>query len=435
MKLRLLELREQLQTSIWFIPLLLCITALCLAVVMLWIERELQWHLAILQTFSMEVTSARNVLGVIAGSVLSVGGVVFSVTMVALTLTSGQYGPKVLRQFLGDDVSKVSLGMFLGTSLYCLLVLAAYQDSDQPSVTVVTALILTIVALGGFIRFIHHTATDLQADQIIQRIGADLNHSLAELTAQKNLDGRRSDTVSWRKNARGKRGIAVASKVDGYVQGIDYAGLVTWCMNNKCVAHLTVRAGDFLLPGTSLLKLYGLDNTLNEEAVNTLRGYIRCGPMRNPVQDPEFPITQLNQLAARALSPGINDPGTAITCIDWFSMALSRIVDRDMPGRIFLDEKDEPRLLVRFTDFPGILKAFYAPSRQFACDNIPVLISLADSLIRLSQLTTRQCRLDVLCEQGELLLEAVERGQHADHDLRDFRQRYHKLIRQCRRLT
>ena len=429
MKLKLLALRETLQQSIWFIPALLCLLALFLAVSLPWVEREMAWHAADSRFFAMDVNSARDVLGVIAGSVLSVGGVVFSVTMVALTLTSGQYGPKILRHFLGDKGSKVSLGMFLGTSLYCLLVLSRYNESDQPGITVIAALAMTIASLVGFIHFIHRTATDLQADQIIERIGGELQASLRELTASKHQSNRSDDTLAWRRRARRHRPTVIGARARGYVQTVDYVGIVAWCVAHDCVSQLRVRAGDFLLPGNGLVILYGDALELDDAAVAALRGFVRTGPMRNPVQDPEFPITQLNQLAARALSPGINDPGTAITCIDWFSMAVAQIVDRQLPGKVFLDGDGAPRLLARYTDFSGILKAFYAPSRQFASSNVPVLISLADSLFRLAELTTLADRLACIAEQGRLLSETTERGSHMDYDLKDFRQRYRKLVR------
>jgi uncharacterized membrane protein len=151
--------------------------------------------------------------------------------------------------------------------------------------------------------------------------------------------------------------------------------------------------------------------------------------MRNPLQAPEFPITQLNQLVARARLLGLNDPGTAITLVDWFSMAVAQIVDRDIPGKVFLDTKEEPRLLAWHTDFFGLTKAFYAPSRQFARSNVPVLISLADSLIRLAELTTLKGRLVRIAQEGRLLSETTKRGDHMDADLEDFQQRYQKLLR------
>ena len=164
--------------SIWLIPLVFCVISLFLGLFMLWLDRQVIDQYAELQMFSMPVDSARQVLSVIAGSVISVAGVSFSVTMVALTLTSGQYGPKILRHFLEDNSSKTSLGLFLATFVYSLVVLTGFASTDKPHLTVIVALLLALLALAGFIRFIHRTATDLQGDEIVQRIGGDLQKTL-----------------------------------------------------------------------------------------------------------------------------------------------------------------------------------------------------------------------------------------------------------------
>ena len=429
-----MQLREELQVSIWLIPVVLCLGSLALATVLLWAEREFDLLGPGFQTFAIPVTSARQVLGVIAGSVMSVGGVVFSVTMVALTLTSGQYGPKVLRQFLSDNASKISLGMFMGTSLYCLVTLTAYKDTDQPSITIIAALLLTIAALAGFIRFIHRTAVDLQADKIIQHIGGELHQLLIALTSEDSLRDRCYGTRGWRQHARGFRPLLIAAENGGYIQTVDYPGLVKWCADHDCVAQLRVRAGDFILEGNCLIKLYGAQSVLQEQDLGQLRSVVRTGVMRTPVQDPEYPITQLNQLTARALSPGINDPGTAITAIDWFSLAVAQVVDRELPGKVFLDPDGVPRLLARFTDFRGIVKAFYAPSRQFAQGNIPVLIALLESLVRLADLTILEDRLAIIAQHGEHLMSAVEGDNYMGHDLTELRQSQARLRRLTRRL-
>ena len=195
-----------------------------------------------------------------------------------------------------------------------------------------------------------------------------------------------------------------------------------------------MRAGDFILEGNCLIKLYGAHFDLQEQDLSQLRSVVRTGVMRTPVQDPEYPITQLNQLTARALSPGINDPGTAITAIDWFSLAVAQVVDRDLPGKVFLDPDGVPRLLARFTDFRGIVKAFYAPSRQFAQGNIPVLIALLESLVRLADLTTLEDRLAIIAHHGEHLMSAVEGDNYMGHDLTELRLSQARLRRLTRRL-
>lgn len=429
MKNTLGRLREQFKTSLWPIPIMICLLMMGAALFALSIERTLEFKLTFLDSFVMSVDSARQLLGVIAGAVLSVGGVAFSVTMVALTLTSGQYGPKILRQFLGDTTGKVSLGVYLGTCLYALVTLAAYVEDDQPRLTVLAALVLMVLALVAFIQFIHRTATDLQADEIIRRIGSGLHSHLSLWAVQDASSGSSNDTGPWRHLARGREAYTITAGKSGYLQTVDYGGLVAWCRAHDCIATVRLRAGDFLLENTAVCRFYNCEQSTLAAAMPELQDFFIAGPLRTPVQDPEYPITQLNQLAARALSPGINDPGTAVTCIDWFCMAVSCVVDRDLPGSVHNDEGGTPRLLVRLSSFPGILKSFYAPFRQFSQGNIPVVVSLLESLVRLALLTHRAERLSALALHGQLIWDAVSSQQLSTYDVHDVRQRYMNLMR------
>jgi len=424
---RLAYIRERLYTSIWLIPVGLCLLGAVLGVLMLSLDRYLGPAGTGLLPFAIPLDSARQVLGVIAASIIGVGGVAFSVTMVALTLTSGQYGPKVLRNFLEDSLSKVTLGLFLGNYVYTLTVLSVYGEAHSPQLTVVVSLLLAFSALIAFVGFIHRTATDLQADQIIHRLGGQLQRALRALVTESALSGRASTTRLWRRAARPHRAHPIASNVGGYVQAIDYAGLVTWCVNNGCLVEVRTRAGDFIVEGVCLFKVFGCGPEVLEEAVADLNASVVVGPIRTPVKDPEYAITQLNQLAARALSPGINDPGTAITCIDWFTLGLSRIVDHDLPGCVFLDGDERPRLLARVTSFRGVAKAIYAPLRQLARADVPVTIRLLESLCRLGELTRRAERLSTLMLHGDQIWDQASQQPVSDADLRDMRRRYLKL--------
>lgn len=428
---RLAYLRERMDTSIWVIPLGMCVLAIPLAILTIWLDRTLPAGVAGLGSFGLDVGSARQVLGVIAGSVISVGGVGFSVTMVALTLTSGQYGPKILRNFLEDKTSKISLGLFLSTFIYTLVVLIGQPPEGKLQLTVLTALTLSLAALMAFIQFIHRTATDLQADQIVQRIGTQLQGALRDEVAASAPLPRVTDTLAWRRVARTKRGLAVAARDNGYVQSVDLDGLRNWCAKHDYQLLLRVRAGDFTVPGLDIARLYGVDGDPVDAALDTINDAVVTGPIRTPVQDPEYAITQLIQLAARALSPGINDPGTAITCIDWFSLAFSHAVDDELPGSVVCDDQGTARLLIRSRHFDALLKSTYAPLRQYARGNVPVVIRLLESLGRLAGLTHRRDRLAALAHHGDLLWSEARAADLAPDDLADVRQRHRRL----RRLT
>ncbi|NND69593.1 MAG: DUF2254 domain-containing protein [Halioglobus sp.] len=416
---------ENLQTNVWLIPSALCAASMGLAWAVLAIEQFFKPELLGFTPGALSVAAARQIHGVIASSVFSIAGVTFSVTMVALSLTSGQYGPKVIRSYLEDSRSKFTLGLFLGTGLYSLSCLSSYETSDQPYLSVTVALGLTLLSLAGFIQFIHHTATDLQADKIVERIGCELSNSLTEFSGSSTRRQHCDDLLAWRRFSRGKRVTIFASSLSGYVQTVDYDAIMQWCEANNASVQVRVRAGDFILPGSCLLKLH----SNAQDAGNTVNvnKFFLLGPIRTSVQDPEYPITQLNQLAARALSPGINDPGTAITCVHGLAKGLAEVIDHDLPGKVVLDNAGTPRLLLRLTDFPGIVKAIYAPLRQMAHSEISVLISVLDSLVRLAALTTRVERLATLQRHADLLWTEIDKDQKATHDLADIAQRYNRL--------
>ena len=424
---RLNYLRKRLATGIWIIPITLCVVSFLLGVLMLGLDRHMTTLFSGARLFALPVDSARQVLSVIAGSVISVGGVSFSVTMVALTLTSGQYGPKVLRHFLEDNDSKISLGLFLGAYVYSLVVLTGYIETDRPHLTVLTGLLYALIAVIGFIRFIHRTATDLQADEIVERIGKRLEAALQQLVDDPGEKKRSHDVLRWRHKARGHEPAMVAQSSRGYVQTIDYAGLVDWCVENDCCMQVRIRAGDFVVSGVCAFKVYGCQAEVLESSIDELNRHIVTGPVRTSIQDPEYPITQLNQLAARALSPGINDPGTAISCVDAFSLALAEIIDRDLPGSVFMDDDAEARLLIRSTGFEGIVKAVFAQLRQFANTDVAVTVSLFESLCRLAELTTRPPRLRLLGMHGDLIWDGLADKGFTEYDQRDIRQRHKRL--------
>lgn len=427
MRGRLAYLRERLNTSLWPIPVALCVAGILLALLALWLDLRLPPPSSGSGWLALEIDAARRVLAVIAGSIIGVGGVAFSITMVALTLTSGQYGPKVLRSFLEDTASKVTLGLFIGTYGYGLVALSGHTLVDNPRVTLVAALALALASLFAFVHFIHRTATELQADQIIHRIGDQLRGTMRTMIADQGRRSRDHDTAPWRRAARGRARLCIAAQRHGYVQAIDYDGVLRWAAENDCLVLLRIRGGDFVIQGTCTFVVYAAAQHSPEAPLEQLNACVVLGPVRTAVQDAEYPISQINQLAARALSPGVNDPGTAITCIDWLTLALAEVIDGELVGGIHLDARDQPRLLARGIGFAGLAKAIYTPLRQYAQTDLAVCIRLLESLCGLAQLTRRRDRLSQLQHHGDLVVDGLARLELPRADMLDVQRRYRRL--------
>ena len=387
MKMRLYYLLRQLKASIWLLPLLLCLVSAPIAALMLWLDTRLLVWYPTLATHAMTVESARSLLTVIVGAVISVGTVAFSVTMVALTLTSGQYGPKVIRHFLDDNGTKLSLGSFLGAFVYAMILLAAYRSEDAPQVSVLFALIYTLLVVVSFIHFIHNTAVDLQADEIIERLGRSLQDTLTRLVAETEAQ-RNWQTLRWRRKARGRSQFEIPSRQEGYVQAIDYEALLDLCAEHDLAIRISVRAGDFIIRGSALFKVFAADSLEVEqrEIEVAMRNLVTTGRLRTAMQDPEYPMTQINQIAARALSPGINDPGTAVSCIDTLTLALSAIVEEEFGGCVFYDQDDEARLLARSVGKRELFSEAFATIRRLSGTNSTLWIRQFQALEQLARL-------------------------------------------------
>ncbi|MDP5070355.1 MAG: DUF2254 domain-containing protein [Congregibacter sp.] len=424
---------EWARTRFWLIPISMCVIALLLALATLELDRHCNWCAQLSPVSGLGIDATRNLMGVLATSILSVGGVSFSITMVALSMTSGQYGPKVMRYFLADTRSKVSIGLFFATALFALVVFVGVEEPLQPRLTVFAAVSLALLALMEFMRFIHRTSTDLQADEIIQRLGRQTRADLSHLQehSPKYCAERVADTQQWRQAARKLQAAQIPSPSEGYIQTIDFDGLVANLAAQESLALLRVRPGDFVLCKDPVLSLWSTSGVGEESLDNKHSSFITAGSIRTAADDAQFPITQIQQIAARALSPGINDPGTAITCIDWLTVCLAEIVDSDLVQNVFVDAQGEPRLLIPRLDFEIFCDNVYSPPRRLTADNIPVAICLMDSKIRLAKLTQRPERLGVIQKHATLLMDCVERAGHCDYDLRMVRQRYQKV----RRLT
>jgi len=411
----------------------MCLAALLLAIAALYLDKTVDVGAYGVPNLPLTAATARDLMGILATSIIGVGGVSFSITMVALSLTSGQYGPKVIRHFLGNTSSKISLGMFFSTAVFCLAVFVGLSPEIVPKLSVLLALILSGLTLFEFMRFIHRTTSDLQADQIIQRLGiqlrTDLQHSIFEDNGRQH-SGASTDTRYWRRAARGLPSTNIKSRVSGYIQAIDYPCIVDALGACESLGALRIRPGDFVVCGQPLLSVWGRDKEgQHKDVCSAVVSAVITGEIRTATDDPQYPITQIHQIAERALSPGINDPGTAISCIDSLTLALSEVVDQDFPGFVLHDDKDLPRLLIRRFDFSSLIENAYSPIRRSAGSQVLVARCLFGSIAQLMALTKRKSRLQLLRTQADRLYEACTSESLSDVDLRAIRQQYQKLNR------
>jgi uncharacterized membrane protein len=364
MRVRLRHVWEIVSTNYWFVPSVMTLAAVIAAFVMLHIDRTYfpaDVHGFLL--YSGGADGAKTLLSTVAGSIITVAGVVFSITIAALTQASAQFGPRLLRKFMRDASNQVVLGTFVATFVYCLLILRTIHgrvDDGQsfiPQASVTGAVLLSVASVAVLIYFIHHVSMSLQAPNIVAAVRADL---------LKVLEGMAKSTADAHGAPRGcpasmpaefsTPGCPILSTCDGYIQAVDYSDLLETARECGLLLRLACRAGDYIIAGNPLMHVWRADQCSSAIGRRLNAAFI-CGNQRTSEQDLEYAIRQMVEVAVRALSPGINDPFTAINCIDALGSIVCRAARAKLPSPCLYDRANRLRLLTPVSTFAGITDA------------------------------------------------------------------------------
>jgi uncharacterized membrane protein len=416
---RLRLLWAQASNSLWLIPALCTIAAVALALGMVAIDRANVINDTTLRfTFGAGAAGARGVLSTIAGSIITVTGVVFSITIVALQLASSQFTPRVLRSFTGDRVNQWVLGVFIGTFTYALLVLRTVRSSLEdlesfvPSLSVTLAVLLALVSIGFLIYFINHIARSIQAEVILDRVARDALQIVDALFPEE-LGQPADEPASLRPQTASMQ--AVRSRASGYVQGVDEDLIMQLAVEHDTVILLQPRIGDFVMQDDELARVEGSD--VRSDVQDKLRSAITVGHERTRYQDVERGIIELTDIGVRALSPGLNDPTTALVCIDRVMEIMARLGQRRMPSRERAGDDGKLRVIAHRPAWPDLVHLAYAGLRHYSRTHPGVAIALARSLVRLLDIVPEQRR-PPLHEQLHALVAAAYSDWDKGDDLR-----------------
>ena len=319
--------REALRTTFWVIPTLLVIAACALFAVTYEVDLA-AYHQEIALPWWVITGSAdagRQVLIAIAAAIITTVGVVFSITILALTLASQQFGPRMMRNFIRDLGNQMTLGVFVATFVYSVLALGSISGNFVPHLSVTVAEALLLVDLGVLIYFIHHIAKSIQLPEVIAGIARDLSRAIDAEFPEHVGDGQRArddlaDAAALA-DLLAQPGAVVTAKHSGYLQFVGYAKLVEIAESSDAVIRLAHRPGHFVVAHRPLATVWPADAA--DAVAAALEKRHVTGPHRTLTQDPVFAIDQLVEIAIRALSPAVNDTFTALTCIDWLSDGLS----------------------------------------------------------------------------------------------------------------
>ncbi len=389
MKTFLSTLWEKLRSNYWFVPTLMAVTATAFSFFTIHIDGIIsaKWARAAGWLWAGGPEGARSVLSTIAGSTITVAGVVFSITIVALTLASSQFGPRLLRNFMSDRGTQIVLGVFVSTFLYCLLILRTVRGVDTitviPFLSVTCGILFGVASVGFLIYFIHHVPSSILAGTILGRVATELRSSIDRIYPDKYDPALEEKERPQLPANFEKEACVIRSRKSGFIEAIADEDLVKFATEKKIVIRMCRRPGDFVAEGSALAEVWPADR-FNEEIGDAYRRSYFFGWHRTPTQDIEYAIDQLVEVAVRALSPGINDPFTAMTCLEWLGAALIHVGGRRIPSRYLYDEAGELRVVADTTDFAGIADGALNQIRQYGASSVGVIVLMLDVLARVA---------------------------------------------------
>ena len=382
--------------------------------------------------------AARQILTTIAAAIITVVGVVFSIILVTLTLASTQFGPRMLRNFIRDRGTQVTLGTFVATFVYAVLVLASIGVGSHgdfvPHIGVTVTLGLMVADLAVLIYFIHHTAVAIQLPQVIASIAADLAEAIKEQGSGSAEPHPKAGPAAVELLARTEAGgAALLAPASGYVQFIRHQALVRLATGADAVISLEHRPGHFIVRGHRFATVWPPEAApLVRQALG--RAHV-IGPYRTLSQDVSFGIDQLVEIGLRALSAAVNDTFTALTCIDWLGESLCKIVAQWHPARVHRDARGYIRVIAAEPSYDRLVQRSFEKIRQSSLGMPAVMIRMLEALARIMAETTSEGQRRVLLDQAAMIDRASERSVPEAADRADIRRRYEAILTMESRLT
>lgn len=379
---RLVSIWELLRGSFWFLPSLMAAGAVILSFAAVQLDAAMEadayGRFDFIYLFGPE--GARAILSAVATSMITVAGLTFSITMLTLQLASSQFGPRLLRNFMRDRGNQLVLGTFISTFVYCLLVLRTVKgvegSSFVPHLAVAIGVVLAVAGLAVLIYFIHHTASSIRIETLLASLADETAATIDRLFPER-LGDEESETSGEPPDFH--PGLIVRPQASGYVQSVDSSSLLRLASEENLVVNVMARPGTFVTERDPLLRILAT-MAPGEEKLDALRSTVIVGIERTPYQDLDFSIRRIVEIAQRALSPGINDPTTALYCIDRLREALVRLAERRTPSRCRHDDEGRLRIVAEPVSFEAVAVGAFGAVALYAGTDSDVLRALASAL-------------------------------------------------------
>ncbi len=424
--------REALRTNLWLVPTVEIVFVVALFAVTYALDRAAYDGTLHFPSWVISGTAdaARQVLTTIAAAVITVVTLVFSITIVTLTLASTQFGPRMLRNFIRDRITQLTLGSFVATFVYAILALVCIGPGAHgefvPHLSITVTMALVILDVGVLVVFIDHIAKSIQLPQVIASIARDLSRAIeAEVTTPTEGFAKAGPSLSEMLVRLDEDSEVVRAPSSGYLQYVSLSTLIDIAGRSHAVIRLLRRPGHFVVEGEPLANVWPA--AAAPGVARALGGAHATGPHRTLTQDLSFAVDQLVEIAIRALSPAVNDTFTALACIDWLGDGLGKIADRWRPTTVHRDATGSVRVITVTVDFERLLERAHDKIRQASRGMPAVMIRQLDGLAKVMAYTTSAQR-ELVLKQASMIMRACEESVPEKFDREDVRRRYDAVL-------
>jgi uncharacterized membrane protein len=396
------------RTNLWLAPSLIVAAALAVFVVTQSLDRA-HYRGAITLPGWLDQGSAadaRALLSATAGAIITTLGLVLSITVLTLSIAASQFGQRLLRRYMRDRGTQACIGIFAATFVFSLLTLMSVTSRSNekeyvPWLSIWISTIWALACIGVLIYYINHVAVSIQVNNVLAGLSKDFrwvirqNHRLPE-TSRISIPEMRTD-------------LALAASATGYIQLIDYQPLVLVAAELDAVVRFLFRPGQFVVKGSTLAVAEGRELPASRLAEVFCRT-VRIGVRRTLAQDPEFALAQIVEIALRAMSPGINDPYTAVTCVHWLTDGLRELAQYAPRSGVHADIRGNPRVIEHPNEFQHVVAAAYGPIRQVARNSPMLTIGILNSISLIAPFVESEAWKEALNTQAQLAWEGLSSG-------------------------
>ncbi|GAA1408598.1 DUF2254 domain-containing protein [Catellatospora coxensis] len=411
---------EDWRSRLWPLPALGVAVAVGLGVLLPRVDVAVAAHLPPAlagHLFSGGPEAARTVLSAIAGSLITVSALTFSLTVVTLQLAASQFSPRLLRTFTRDPAVQVTLALLIGTFTYAVMVLRTVRSDTQtqaafvPQLSVTLAFVLGLIAFVTLIAFLAHLVRQIRIELLLQRVTAETTATMHRLREDRRHD-------QGQPPAAAPGAAPVPARRTGFLVAVDDTALLKAAVDAGAVISLDRRVGDWLIEGTPIAHTWPAtpapeaDPAADEDLAAALDQALTIGPERTAAQDIAFGLRQLTEVAVKALSPGINDPTTAVHALHHTSALLCGLARQPPSPRVLHDEQKRPRAVIGEPELPELLDLAIGQPRRYGAAEPDIQARLLTMLREVAWCTTEPHTHDAIRIELDQINDTISAQQH-----------------------